>query len=185
MGEAGHSHALRRLCGGALRRGEGVIVAAIVATGGVWALCVAAMACDGSDLQLCGQIPDAGCPIGRGGSCDDLACGALYDCVEGVWRLVRTCEPLPQGGSGGAGGGATAGAGGAISTGGCDAVELDHTGETQGCLPDLQEPDCPAVAAEACAPCLTGCADFFMCLPVGWVDVAYCTAEGELVVAEP
>src|SRR5690242_7505945 len=45
-------------------------------------------------VVLCGTIPAEGCPIGRGGTCDDLVCRALYDCVDGEWTTVRTC-PLP------------------------------------------------------------------------------------------
>jgi hypothetical protein len=63
-------------------------------------------------------------------------------------------------------------------------IEIDRAGETTGCAPDLQHPDCPADAAETCAAsaCLTGCTDFFLCTGEGWIDVAYCTEDGELVL---
>jgi hypothetical protein len=61
---------------------------------------------------------------------------------------------------------------------------IDKTGETTGCEPDLQSPDCPVAAAEVCAAsvCLTDCTDFFLCTKDGWVDVAYCDEEGQLIV---
>lgn len=135
--------------------------------------------CGGSDpLQLCGQIPEGGCPIGRGGTCDDRVCRALYDCVEGSWTVVTKCA---ANGGGGAGGAAEGGAG----SGGCTPVALDHTGETTGCTPDLQVPDCPAAAAEECATsaCLTDCIDFFLCKDAGWTLVAFCDDQGTLVVS--
>ena len=135
----------------------------------------------GDDIQLCGQIPEGGCPLGRGGSCDDVTCADLYDCRGGAWVLTVSCQP---GGDGGGG----AGAGGADVTGGgggvCEKVAFDHTGEGTRCTPDLQEPECPAVAAETCASlaCLTGCTDFFLCKEASWEFVGYCTDEGEIVV---
>jgi hypothetical protein len=62
---------------------------------------------------------------------------------------------------------------------------LDHTGETTGCRPDLQLPDCPAVAAERCpeAVCLTGCVDFYLCNERGWNAIAYCDDRGTLIVS--
>jgi hypothetical protein len=127
-----------------------------------------------NELLLCGQIPDGGCPIGRGGTCDDHACVGLYDCVQGSWTLVEGCE----GGSGGAGGSDAGGAGG------CEPVMIDKTGEATGCKPDLQSPDCPLVAAETClaSACLTDCGDFFLCTKDGWIDVAYCDIDGKLVI---
>jgi hypothetical protein len=137
-----------------------------------------AAACGGSqDLKLCGQIPEGGCPIGRGGTCADELCAGLYDCVDGSWTLVSPCD---QGGAGGAGGAPGSGGG----DGGCEQVTVDHTGEAAGCTPDLQHPDCPASAAETCAhtACLTGCLDFFLCTEEGWQEVAFCTEDGQIVL---
>jgi hypothetical protein len=66
-------------------------------------------------------------------------------------------------------------------------VHIDLTGQTTGCTPDLQNPDCPVQAAMGCAEsvCLTGCGDFFLCLSSGWLDVAYCADDGGLVVTRP
>lgn len=131
-------------------------------------------------LLLCGEIPVGGCPIGRGGTCADEACAGLFDCVEGAWTLVENCADA--GTSEGTGGGVPEGGADA----GCDVVPIDKTGETTGCAPDLQSPDCPAAAADTCAEtaCLTDCSDFFLCTERGWIDVAYCTDEGSLVVLQ-
>src|SRR5262245_52986853 len=139
--------------------------------------CIAA-ACHGPvTVQPCGEIPPGGCPIGRGGTCDDEECAALYDCLDGSWKLTTVCEGAGAGG-GGSGGGGTRGAGGA-----CEGVVIDDP-MMPGCTPDLQEPDCPAAAAAACHPCLTGCEDFFVCERRGWRSVAFCDPEGH-VVLEP
>jgi hypothetical protein len=140
-----------------------------------------AFACQPSpELLLCGEIPEGGCPIGRGGTCDDATCVALYDCVEGRWTMTTRCDRgSGAGGSGGGAGGSGGGAGGS-----CTLVTLDHTGEQGGCAPDLQSPDCPAAAAETCAEtaCLTGCLDFFLCTKEGWATVAYCDEDALLVL---
>lgn len=137
------------------------------------------------DPVLCGQIPEGGCPAGRGGTCDDPLCASLHDCNEGAWVQVETCPVAGIGGAGG--GGADGGAGGA---GGqvCTPVELDHTGEALGCDPALQHPDCPAAAAETCveSACLTDCLDFYMCIQRGseklWTVVAWCDERGQLTL---
>lgn len=141
-------------------------------------LCLLALACDGAQVRPCGQIPGAGCPIGRGGTCEDVTCDALYDCVEGEWSLVAQCDnPVTAS--------ASTGAGAAGGQGGCAPAIIDHTTEVRGCTPDLQEPDCPAVAAETCpSPCLTGCVDFFLCEARGWELVAYCDRSGSIVVVQ-
>ena len=128
---------------------------------------------------MCGEIQEDGCPIGRGGTCEDQFCAALYDCVAGDWTLVETCEAFGGGDSGGAGGGTTT-VGGSGGTGGECSFEFDHAGEAGDCEPDLQEPDCPAAAAEhTCAPCSTGCLEFFLCTEQGWENVGYCLETGD------
>jgi len=138
--------------------------------------CLTLSAC-GSDyiVQPCGEIPQDGCPVGRGGTCDDLACAALYDCTDGAWRLLETC---PNGGGGEPDGGNV--------LDGCVKPIIDHAGETTGCTPDLQNPDCPAVAAEQCVEtvCLTDCLDFFLCTQEGWNLVAFCNEEGQIVLTQ-
>jgi hypothetical protein len=132
--------------------------------------------------KLCPEIPEGGCPTGRGGSCQDPVCKALYDCIEGAWQKTTTCDNNST--SSGSGGASSGGAGGSTTgTGGCTPVKLDHTGETTGCMPDLQIPDCPAAAAEQCsqAACKTGCTDFFVCTAQGWTAVGYCDAKGNVV----
>jgi hypothetical protein len=170
----------RSVVGGRVLLGVAVL-AILSSTGGLWA-------CSGGHVVACGQIADGGCPLGRGGTCNDTACRGLYDCVEGSWVLVARCSGSDGGGGSAAAGGmagmaGAAGSGAAAGAGGCVGVTLDHTGETQGCVPELQLPDCSAVAAETCQPCLTGCVDFFLCRELGWSSVAFCTEEGELIVA--
>ncbi len=134
-------------------------------------------ACDSVEVLTCGEIQTNGCPIGRGGTCEDPFCGALYDCVDGDWTLVETCEGFGGGGSGGRGGATTSGTG---ATGGGCSFMFDHTEEAASCEPDLQEPDCPAGAAEnTCDPCSTGCVEFFLCTDFGWENVGFCSDVGE------
>ena len=143
------------------------------------AVASAALSCSSQELKLCGEIPVDGCPLGRGGTCEDPFCAALYDCIDGAWTLAETCEAFGGQGSGGGQGGTGGGQGG-----GCD-LTFDHSNEANGCTPDLQSPDCPAVAAEGlCAPCLTGCIDFFLCTEAGWESVAYCDEDGAFFVTE-
>ena len=98
--------------------------------------------------------------------------------------IVTRCAAVDGGGGAGAGGGSggAAGSAGSAGAGGCAGVALDHTGEAEGCTPELQLPDCPAAVAESCQPCLSGCVDFFMCMAAGWMDVAFCTDAGQIVV---
>ncbi|HZF49462.1 MAG TPA: hypothetical protein VE093_12475 [Polyangiaceae bacterium] len=160
--------------------GRWKLVRLVVALAAFWLGGLASGCGSGSELKLCGQIPADGCPIGRGGTCEDATCAALYDCIEGAWTPVETCS-----GFGGAGGGGGAGGiGGVGGAGGCTPVMFDRSEETTGCEPDLQNPDCPAVAAETCAEmaCFTDCLEFFLCTKDGWRDVAYCDPDGVLVV---
>lgn len=138
---------------------------------------VALAGCDPiAEPQPCGEIPEGGCPVGRGGSCDDAACRALHDCLDGAWTEVARCErPGEPALDAGDGGGAE---------GECESVTLDRSGEARGCTPALQQPDCPAEAAETCADaaCSTGCIDFFLCTQEGWRGVAYCDEQGRITV---
>ncbi|WP_104978561.1 hypothetical protein [Sorangium cellulosum] len=129
-----------------------------------------------AEPRLCGEIPRGGCPIGRGGSCDDAVCHALYDCIDGAWTEALRCDRAGEAGQ-------DAGAGGGPG-GDCEVVGLDRAGEASGCEPALQEPDCPADAAETCAAsaCWTGCLDFFLCTEEGWRAVAYCDEAGRITV---
>lgn len=138
-------------------------------------LAVGAACGDPGGVETCGEIPEDGCPSGRGGSCDDLVCAGLYDCVGGEWTLEEDCGEVSDAST-------TTGAGGAGGAGACDLPELDRTGEVSRCTPDLQEPDCPVAAAEVCVPCMSGCVDFFLCTEDGWLDVAACAGTGELVI---
>lgn len=145
--------------------------------------------------KLCEDaVPKGGCPTGRGGTCDDPSCDALYDCVDAKWKKITTC-PAHAGGGGAGGATGAGGAGGQTMTGGtggdCTPPGFDPTGETTGCTPDLQVPDCPVSAAEPCAEtaCVTGCSDFYLCQESagskGWVAVGYCDDNGHLVITPP
>jgi hypothetical protein len=145
---------------------------------------LATVNCQGlPDGTGCVNIPDDGCPLDRGGSCADPTCNALWSCTAGAWSLVQECNQ-PDGGAGGG-----SGAGGGISDAGasdgpCVMANINLVGQTQDCTPDLAFPDCPVSAALGCADqaCLTGCSDFWLCSMAGWVDVAYCTCDGQLIV---
>ncbi len=161
-------------------RAPRLVRAAVVALAALAATAFAALpigGCQPSTMPLlCGEIPKNGCPLGRGGSCDDVLCAGLYDCVEGQWTLGLDCkrEGAPNG-STDAGPDAT-----------CAPAMIAHDGETNGCTVDLQNPDCPVAAAEAvCSQsvCLTSCTDFFLCTKDGWSLAAYCDEEGELVIS--
>jgi len=142
--------------------------------------------------QSCGPIPTDGCPVVGGGTCRDPLCAAIYECVDGGWRLVQPCSGNSLGGGGGHAGGGPAGAGGqgGFGLGGlggqgaCEGGPIDRTDEVTGCTPDLQVPDCAAALAEICHPCLTECLDFFLCTVEGWTLVAYCDEDGGLTVVD-
>lgn len=130
--------------------------------------------CDAGLPKLCDALPEGGCPAGRGGSCLDRTCSGLYDCVEGAWVETERCPAAPSG---------PLDAGmEAAADASCSQVSIDHQGEASGCSPNLQEPDCPAAAAELCEPCATGCSDFFLCEMSGWTEVAYCDDMGNIVI---
>ncbi len=155
------------------------MISGVAASRWTIALLAALVGCDLPQVELCGEIPEDGCPLGRGGTCDDALCAALYDCVSGEWTLAEECPDFVQGGGGQGASGAGGGEGGAC-------FAFDHGAEVDGCTPDLQPPDCPAAAAELCAAdaCLTGCVDFYLCEARGWVLVGFCSEEGDLVVVQ-
>ena len=159
-------------------RAPRLVRAALVALTALAATAFAALpmgGCQPSTMpQLCGEIPKNGCPLGRGGSCNDVLCAGLYDCVEGKWTLALDCK--------GDGGPSSSDAG---TDAACTPATIAHDGEVQGCTPDLQNPDCPVTAAESVcreSVCLTSCTDFFLCTKDGWALAAYCEEEGELVI---
>jgi hypothetical protein len=139
-----------------------------------WATLLAAAACGSARAEPCGLIPEGGCPTGRGGTCRDPLCATLWECAGGQWRFVDECAA--------SGSAATTSASSSGAGGGCTGVTIDRTGETTGCTPDLQEPDCHVGVAESCQPCVSGCIDFFLCTADGWLARAYCSEDGELVL---
>lgn len=122
----------------------------------------------------CGTIPEGGCPLGRGGTCADTYCSALYDCVDGAWVSAKVCSTsdagVPDGGLPD---------GGSTDGGACTPIGVDLSGEQIDCTPDLELPDCVIEAAFPCVEtaCTTGCVDFYLCTSAGWTAVAYCDEQ--------
>jgi hypothetical protein len=123
----------------------------------------------------CGIIPEGGCPVGRGGTCDDASCQGLYDCLDGTWVSTKICDR----------GDAGVPEGGAPDGGTCSPITVDRSGEQTNCSPDLQSPDCPIEVALPCAEtaCNTGCVDFYLCTTGGWAAVAYCDEDNGFVAS--
>jgi hypothetical protein len=170
--------------------------AAILAIGALTIATLSATSCDsGVAPLLCGEIPANGCPVGRGGTCDDGACAGLYDCVNGSWTLATDCSADGgKSGSGASSGSSGSSGGDAGADAACTPVALSHAGEMLGCKPDLQAPDCPVSLADgACAETVcsvTDCVEFYLCLydkdqvdHRSWSSVAACDEDGKLVVA--
>jgi hypothetical protein len=129
---------------------------------------------------LCGEIPAGGCPKDRGGSCDDPTCSGVYTCLDGDWKLDKTCAPEPDAGPD-SGPSDAAIDGDAADPDACTPFMFDDKDQVPYCTPSLENPpDCPSQAAEGCveAACLTGCTDFFLCTKQGWIDVGYCDDDG-------
>jgi hypothetical protein len=165
---------------------------ALLLLGAVGTAALLVLTCQGlPDGATCDDIPDGGCPIDRGGSCDDPTCGAIYLCNNGVWSVGQICPPNDGGGpgGGGVGGGTTVPEGGPICShdggGACTPVVIDAGSTASDCTPDLACGDCEVSAAYGCAECAcaTGCLDFYVCRPDGWHSVAYCTDNGTLVIS--
>jgi hypothetical protein len=154
----------------------------------------------------CVDIPTDGCPIDRGGSCEDPTCHAIYNCNDGKWSLAQIC---PDGGTGGdVGIGSGTGTGGgdagpigeclnpttAPDGGPCPMANFDLTGNLgpDQCTPDLQLScgDCPyEVATGTCTDCIcvSGCLTFYVCanraMGMGWYEVGYCTDDGQFFLS--
>ena len=134
------------------------------------------------------MIPSGGCPVGRGGTCDDVECDALYDCTSGKWVETKHCSH-PDGGAGDAGsdggreGGAVLGDSGSDA---CTPIHVGMSGATQDCV-DLQTPDCPiSVAENLCAEQVCSsidCLDFYICKEGNLEHVASCTDDGTFVLS--
>jgi hypothetical protein len=136
----------------------------------------------------CGEIPSGGCPSDRGGTCKDPTCTGVYTCIDGEWKLDKTCPPEPDAGSGGGEPSDAAVDGDAAPLDACTPFMFNDQHQTQNCGPSLENPpDCPSQAAEGCleSACITGCTDFFMCTKKGWIDVGYCDDDGGFHDTQP
>src|SRR5829696_4686587 len=78
--------------GSAERRPGRRIGALVFAATLALALALAAACDDGPVPMPCSNIPAGGCPLGRGVSCSDPACEAVYACrPNNVWELAQEC----------------------------------------------------------------------------------------------
>jgi hypothetical protein len=123
----------------------------------------------------CADIPRGGCPLGRGASCDDPTCLAVYACRAGnVWELDHAC-PLRDAAD------ARADAGDASADAPLEATPTLDAGPDApagasggpGCGA-LQAPDCSLGFALACPAGCCGCEDLFVCEGGGWTYWSTC-----------
>ena len=128
----------------------------------------------------CSDIPDGGCPLADGLSCDDPACAAVYLCRQGnVWELQKECPPHPPSDATvdvtDASEDADAADAGAIRDAAIDAPPGAYGGP--GCV-DLQLGDCPLGVALACTAACCGCDDLYVCNAGNWDFWGYCGPNG-------
>lgn len=148
----------------------------LLATATITLTVMLSSACEESaEVQRCGALEDPhGCPISRGGSCADRACGALYACQEGAWARVEICDnQLPD-----AGDQPDAGDDAALCEAGAEAPSPP--------CPPLLLPECDATLLDGCLSdiaCMSGCEVFLRCQGGDWAAsyAAYCDDEGNLV----
>ncbi len=135
--------------------------------GGVLGLVVTAASACSDDLPIaapCTNIPQGGCPVARGVSCDDPSCEAVYACRPGdVWELEKAC-PAREGGARVDGAVASSDAGAPFDAA-IDAPPGAFGGP--GCS-SLVLPDCALGLALACGADCCGCEDLFVCREGGW-----------------
>ena len=145
------------------------IVLALVALGAA-AASLAGGCSDVSPPIACRDIPDGGCPIQGGVSCQDPSCAALYSCnnVDGGWTFVKTCPPsdgnvqdtnIPP-----------------PNDAGYDIDAPPGAFGGPGCI-DLQPPDCPLGTALSCSSGCCGCEDLYVCDDGGWDPWGTCSAD--------
>jgi len=123
--------------------------------------------------QECSNIPQGGCPIARGVSCQDPTCERVYACREGnVWELVAPCparDATPSGKDAGA-----------PDTGGGFDASIDAPPGAfggPGCA-GLQPPDCSLGLALACGSGCCECEDLFVCENGAWLLWGRCGPGG-------
>lgn len=132
-------------------------------------LAVLLLGCDSAIDRPCTNIPDGGCPLAYGKSCDDPACAATYACLPGnKWERRATC-PQREAGA------ADAGPEAAPKDASIDAPPGAFGGP--GCA-DLQMPDCPLGTALLCTNGCCGCEDLFVCRDGGWDPWGTCGPDG-------
>lgn len=127
--------------------------------------------CDAAAGRPCTNIPEGGCPLAFGQSCNDPACSAVYACLPGnQWELRGACAPHEAGAM-------DAGTEAALKDSNIDAPPGAFGGP--GCA-DLQMPDCPLGVAILCTSGCCGCEDLFVCQDGGWDLWGACGPDGAL-----
>ena len=148
---------------------------ALVIVGSAALLVVSASSCQDQTVvpQPCTNIPEGGCPIARGVSCDDPMCEAVYACREGnVWELMKRC-PVREAGAGTDA--ATPKDAEALLDASIDAPPGAFGGP--GCA-SLVAPDCSLGLALSCGATCCGCEDLFVCEDGGWTFWGTCGDAG-------
>jgi hypothetical protein len=139
----------------------------LVALVAVLGLQVAATSACGPDdaIVACKDIPDGGCPLASGVSCEDPSCKVAYACTAGgTWVVDHACpatdamiaEPVPP----------------IVLDSSFDAPKGDLNCVT------LEMPDCPASLAEQCGVGCCGCENLFVCNQGTWTPYGSCDGDG-------
>lgn len=146
------------------------------------ALVAVALACNnGTQIDHpCSNIPEGGCPLADGLSCDDPICEAVYLCRQNnVWELQKQCPARAPSDAAtvtdAAAGDADASDAEGIRDASIDAPPGAFGGP--GCQ-DLQLGDCALGVALSCASSCCGCEDLFVCTSGAWSYWGYCGANG-------
>lgn len=125
---------------------------------------------DTATEHACTNIPAGGCPLGRGVSCQDPSCEAVYACRAGnAWELAHACPAHEAGAPRDAAVEARPVVDAAI-----DAPPGANGGP--GCGP-LQPPDCALGFALVCPSGCCDCEDLFVCQNGAWVAWGTCSLD--------
>jgi hypothetical protein len=159
---------------------RGALLAGIVAALAAASACDDALAVD----PECRDVPDGGCPMGRGDPCADPTCAAAYECTESsLWRFDHACSARDAAAGawtdpGATDAGASPGAAPDVTgdaTVGDVAVGIPGANGGPGCAA-LEGPDCPLGVALACGAGCCDCEDLFVCKSGSWEPWGMCGA---------
>jgi len=131
------------------------------------ALVVVLAACeDGATPRECTDIPQGGCPLARGVSCQDLTCQAVYLCrPNNVWELHEYCPARDGEAPREASVPEEAAPPPPSFDASIDAPPGAYGGP--GCQP-LQSPECSLGLGLSCGAGCCGCEDLYICENGGW-----------------